>query len=119
MSSDNTQGLTHEQMHELGIAHGHDHAHNHTHTHDPEHKKKVINRLNRAIGHLESIKRMIEDDRDCSEVLIQMAAVRSAINNTGKVVLKEHINHCVVDAVETGDKQCLEDLEEAVSKFIK
>ena len=45
---------------------------------------------------------MIEDDRDCSEVLVQIAAVRSAINNIGKIILEDHISHCLVDAVEPG-----------------
>ena len=43
-----------------------------------------------------------QDGRDCSEILIQIAAVRSAINNIGKIILKDHIDHCVVDAIETG-----------------
>ena len=67
--------------------------HSHTHTH--ENTKAVINRLSRAIGHLESIRRMVEEGRDCSEVLIQLSAVKSAINNTGKVILKEHIGNTV------------------------
>ena len=62
---------------------------------------------------------MIENDRDCSEVLIQIAAVRSAINNIGKIILEDHISHCVVDAIETGDKQVLADLNEAINKFVK
>ena len=67
--------------------HHHDHGgtgHVHRHVHSAEEKKKVMNRLSRAIGHLEAVKRMVERDEDCSEVLIQLAAVRSAINNTGK-----------------------------------
>ena len=89
------------------------------HTHHHENTKAVINRMNRAIGHMESIKNMIEDERDCSEVLIQIAAVRSAINNIGKIILEDHINHCIVEAVETGDKQALDDLNQAIEKFIK
>ena len=100
-------------------SHEHSHAHSHTHTHSPEHTKAVINRMNRAIGHMEAVRTMVEDGRDCSEVLIQIAAVRSAINNIGKLILKEHISHRVVDAVETGDEQCLTDLEDAINKFIK
>lgn len=67
---------------------------------------------------MQSVKTMIEDERDCSEVLIQIVAVRSAINNIA-ADLEDHINHCVVDAVETGDEQCLKDLEDAINKFIK
>lgn len=87
--------------------------------HSHEKTKAVINRMNRAIGHMESVKTMIEDGRDCSEVLIQIAAVRSAINNIGKLILEDHISHCVVDAIETGDEQALKGLNDAINKFIK
>ena len=62
-----------------------------THTHSHTQTKAVLNRLSRAIGHLESVKKMVESGRDCTEVLIQLAAVRSALNNTAKVILKDHI----------------------------
>ncbi|WP_446899278.1 metal-sensing transcriptional repressor [Clostridium sp. LBM24168] len=84
-----------------------------------ESTKAVVNRLSRAIGHLQYVKKMVEDGRDCSEILIQIAAVRNAINNTGKVILKDHINHCVVTAIENNDKKTLEDLNKAIDKFIK
>lgn len=101
------------------ITHTHNHSHSHSHPHHHENTKAVLNRMSRAIGHMESIKHMVEDGRDCSEVLIQIAAVRSAINNIGKIILEDHINHCIVDAVETGDKKALEDLNEAIEKFVK
>ena len=92
---------------------------NEQHKHKHENTKAVINRLSRAIGHLESVKKMVEDNRDCSEVLIQIAAVKSAVNNIGKIILQDHINTCVINAVETGDKKVLEDLNSAIDKFIK
>ena len=55
------------------IEHSHDHAHGHHHTNT----KAVLNRLSRAIGHMESIKRMVEEGRDCTEVLIQMTGSSS------------------------------------------
>ena len=98
----------------------HDHEHGHgEHGHVHTNTKAVLNRLSRAIGHLESIKRMVEEGRDCSEVLIQLSAVKSAINNTGKVILHEHIEHCIVDAVESGDHKVLEELSKAIDQFIK
>ncbi|MDE7398032.1 MAG: metal-sensing transcriptional repressor [Oscillospiraceae bacterium] len=87
--------------------------------HKHENTKAVINRLSRAIGHLEAVKKMAEDGRDCSEILIQLAAVKSAINNTGKLILKDHINHCIVHAVENNDKKVLDELAEAIDKFVK
>ena len=109
------------------MEHTHEHTHSHvledgtvvTHGHHHENTKAVLNRMSRAIGHMEAVKTMVEEGRDCSDVLIQIAAVRSAINNIGKIILEDHIKHCVVDAVETGDEQVLKDLEEAISKFIK
>ena len=86
------------------------------HHHDTQ---EIIHRLSRAIGHLEAVRRMVEEGRDCREVLIQLAAVKSAINNTGKVILKDHINHCIVDAVETGEQKALDDLSTAIDRFIK
>lgn len=101
--------------------HAHEHPHSHAdgHPHHHENTRAVLNRMSRAIGHMESIKTMIEDGRDCSEVLIQIAAVRSAINNIGKIILEDHIKHCVVDALETGDQKVLDDLDEAINKFVK
>lgn len=96
-----------------------EHNRTHSHTHNSDDMKAIINRLSRAIGHLESVKKMVEEGDDCSEVLIQLAAVKSAINNTGKLILKEHINHCIVDAVEHNDKNAIEDLNNAIEKFVK
>ena len=93
--------------------HQHSHPHQHTNT------KAVLNRLSKAIGHLESVKRMVEDGRDCSEVLIQLSAVKAAINNTGKMILQDHIQHCLVDAIESGDEKELEELNKAIDRFIK
>lgn len=111
MDQKHTQG--HDHVHEKP---GHRHAHKHRHHHTE--KKAVLNRLSRAMGHLESIKRMIEDDRDCSEVLIQLSAVKSAINNTGKLILRDHISHCMVDAVQEGDMEALDELNDAIDRFM-
>ncbi len=104
--------------------HSHEHTHNHSHhlhkhVHNAEDKKVIVNRLARAIGHLQSVKRMVEADEDCSNVLIQLAAVRSALNNTGKLILKNHINECIVEAVEHKDNEAIALLNEAIDKFMK
>ncbi len=107
----------HAHVHHMDKNEGSIHSHSHTHTH--ENTKAVLNRLSRAIGHLESIKKMVENGRDCSEVLIQLSAVKAAINNTGKVILQDHIQHCLVDAIETGDYETIEELNKAIDRFIK
>ncbi len=87
--------------------------------HHHENTRAVVNRLSRAIGHLEAIRNMVEEGRDCSEVLTQIAAVKSAINNIGREVLKDHIQHCVVDAAKSGNQQVLDDLAVALDRFLK
>ncbi len=108
---------SHDDDHAHPHTHDHDHVHGHTHSH--EHTKAVLNRLSRALGHLESVKRMVEDGRDCAEVLIQLAAVRAALGNTAKVILKDHIEHCIVDAAQQGDMQALADLNTAIERFMQ
>ena len=100
----------------------HEQLHIHSHgdyPHVHENSKAVVNRLARVIGHLESVKRMVEDGRDCSEVLVQLAAVKSALNNVGKVILQDHIRTCMVDAVANGDEDAIDDLCGAIDKFMK
>ena len=101
-----------EQAHEQ-------HGHSHGHTHSHEHTRAVVNRLSRAIGHLEAVKRMAEEERDCSELLVQLAAVRSALNATSRIILKDHIDHCIVDAVEHGDQETLDELNRAIDRMLQ
>ena len=108
----------HNQDHDHDHAYLHAHGIPHSHGHVHENQKAVINRLSRAIGHLEKVKRMVEEGCDCSEVLVQLAAVRSALDNTGKVILKDHMRHCMVDAVAAGDQEAINDLIAAIDKLI-
>ena len=82
------------------------------------HTAAVINRLSRAIGHLNAVKKMTEDGRDCSEVLIQLSAVRAEIENTAKVILKDHINHCLVRAVRENDETAVDRLKTAIDRLL-
>lgn len=86
--------------------------------HEHEHTKAVINRLARAIGHLSSVKKMVENGRDCSDVLIQLSAVKAEIVATEKVILKDHLEHCVADAVLSGDNDSMKNLMNAVDKLL-
>ena len=75
--------------------------------------------MSRLIGHLESIKKMIEDGRDCSEVLVQLSAVNSAVRGVGKVILKDHLEHCIVEAVQQDDREAIDKLNKAIDQFIR
>ncbi|MCP1102241.1 DNA-binding FrmR family transcriptional regulator [Aequitasia blattaphilus] len=87
--------------------------------HDMQDKKAIIHRLSRAIGHLDSVRTMVLNDKDCTEILIQLAAVRSALAGTGKTILKDHIHNCIAEAVENGDQKKIDALDEAIDQFIK
>ena len=108
---EHTHDHDHAYLHAHGIAHSHGHVH--------ENQKAVVNRLARALGHLEKVKRMVEEGCDCSDVLVQLAAVRSAIDNTGKVILQDHMRHCMVDAVAAGDEDAIEALCRAIERYMK
>lgn len=112
-------GIPHGHGHDHDQNHGHDHVHGHGHTHSHEHTKAVLNRLSRAIGHLQSVRNMVEEGRDCAEVLVQIAAVRSAIDNTGKLILQDHLKHCIVEAAAEGDQKTIDDLCQAIDKYMK
>jgi DNA-binding FrmR family transcriptional regulator len=62
---------------------------------------------------------MVEQGRDCSEVLIQLAAVRSAITKTCEVILMDHLEHCIVEAIDSGDTEALGELKRAVEMLLK
>ena len=95
------------------------HSHtDHKHYHSQEEKKRQLNRIAKATGHLQRVKTMIENDEDCAEVLIQLSAVESALHNLGKVIINEHLTHCIVHAIEDGDTESVEEFQEAIQKFL-
>ena len=83
-----------------------------------QHTKAALNRLSRAIGHMNAIQKMLESGRDCSEILIQLSAVRAEITNLSKVILQDHLEHCVIDAVQNGDEESIRQLKEAIEKLL-
>lgn len=113
----------HYHTHDHEDAHVHsgegEHHHNHSHTHDPQQVRAIVNRLKRSIGHLDKVRRMVEDGEDCADVLIQLSAVKSEINNTGKLILKQHMEHCIVEAVRENDQTSIHKMNEAIDRFMK
>ena len=86
--------------------------------HRHEHTKAVLNRISRAAGHLAAVGKMINEERDCSDVLIQLSAVKAEINNLGKIILKDHIDHCIIDAVKSGDEETVTRLKDAIDSML-
>lgn len=106
-------GTVYVHTHDGDENHGHFHGHTHTNT------KAVKNRLARVIGHLHSVERMIDQERDCAEVLIQLAAVRGALNNICTIILRDHMDHCILDAVRENDMEAIEELNKAIDMLMK
>lgn len=109
----------HTHITENGQVIVHDHEHGHKHTHSHKETKAVLNRLSKIAGHINAIKNMVEDERDCSEVLVQLAAVDAAVKSVSRVILKDHISHCIVEAAKEGDMKVIDELNEALDKFLK
>ena len=81
--------------------------------------KDVINRLSSAEGHIKGIKKMVEEGRDCDQIIIQISAVRSALNEACKVILDEHMDKCLVEDIKNGQIASLDKLKKALDQYLK
>ena len=112
-----------EYIHESTHTHKDGTVHTHTHHHSADEYKRRQRRISIIIGHVTSIKKMIEDKRDCSEILIQISAVQASINNLGKLILRNHINECLSSVTEATDpvehQKEIDYLNDAIDKFIR
>jgi DNA-binding FrmR family transcriptional regulator len=82
-------------------------------------RKNVRDRLVRAEGHLHGIIKMIDEEKECSDILIQIAAVRAALQKAGAIILEDHIEHCLIEAVKSGDiAPQLDELKAALQKIL-
>lgn len=82
--------------------------------------KQVVARLARIEGHVGAIRRMVAQDRACSDVLLQVAAVRAALDRVGKIILANHMEHCLVDLGRDGQaRKHLAELRKALERFMR
>jgi DNA-binding FrmR family transcriptional regulator len=82
--------------------------------------KAVVNQLSRTAGHLGAVKRMVEEGRPCTDVLIQLAAVRAAVDRVSRLVLEDHVESCLRGAVDQGRADAeWASLKEALDKFVR
>jgi DNA-binding FrmR family transcriptional regulator len=72
---------------------------------DPAAKKRLLTRLKRAEGQIAAVRRMVEEDAYCTDVLTQIAAARGALGRAGEVLLRSHIESCVSEAFSSGDPE--------------
>ncbi|UCH37650.1 MAG: metal-sensitive transcriptional regulator [Candidatus Bathyarchaeota archaeon] len=82
-------------------------------------RKVIQNRLSRVEGHIRGIKKMVDADRDCSEILLQLAAVKAALDKVRQIVLEDHLESCLVDAIQSGNYEAqLRDLKHALAQIL-
>lgn len=79
--------------------------------------KELDARLASIEGHIRGIRQMVKDEKDCSDILLQLSAVEAAIKKASKNLLKNHIEHCVKDSIEQGDMSVLDRLEEVLDTY--
>jgi len=80
---------------------------------------KAINRLKRAEGQIKGILRMIEEGKECKEVITQLSAARSAIDRTIAVIVSSNLEHCIRESMEAGNEDSSRLVEEAVNMLVK
>ncbi|MCL6434880.1 MAG: metal-sensitive transcriptional regulator [Leptolyngbyaceae cyanobacterium HOT.MB2.61] len=106
-------------------AHRHDslvHEHSssgHAHVHSEESLRRIVNRLSRIEGHIRGIKTMVQESRPCPDVLVQVAAVRGALDRVARIILDEHLTECIARAAMEGDIEAeIEELKTALDRFL-
>jgi len=87
--------------------------------HSEEQKKALISRLNRIEGQVRGVKRLIEEDTYCDDVLTQISAVQSALNGLGKMLLEGHMKSCIVERIQDGDTEVIDELLVTVKRLMK
>lgn len=85
-----------------------------------EEKEKVLNRLKRIEGQVRGIQKMVEEDRYCVDILVQISAIDSALNKVGHSLMERHTHHCVADAVKKGEgEEAIDELMKVMKQFAK
>lgn len=96
-----------------------DGEHSHPHVHSEESLRRVVNRLSRIEGHVRGIKTMVQESRPCPEVLVQVAAVRGALDRVARIILDEHLTECIGRAAKEGNIEVeIEELKTALDRFL-
>lgn len=101
---------------------GHTHGagqRSHSHVHSEESLRSLVNRLSRIEGHIRGIKTMVQENRPCPDVLVQVAAVRGALDRVARMILDEHLTECIARAAEEGNIEVeIKELKAALDRFL-
>src|SRR5690625_4894152 len=85
-----------------------------------EEKKRLINRLKRVEGQVRRIQKMVDEDRYCMDVLIQIDAINAALKTVGTSLIEQHTSHCVMEEIESGDgDKVVNEQVDVMKKYVK
>jgi len=91
----------------------------HSHIHTAESRQRIVNRLSRIEGHIRGVKTMVQENRPCPDVLVQVAAVRGALDRVARIILDEHLTQCIARAAADGSIEAeIEELKTALDRFL-
>jgi DNA-binding FrmR family transcriptional regulator len=108
-----------EELNNLLEHHHHPEHSSHPHIHSEESLRKIINRLSRLEGHIRGVKTMVQENRPCPDVLVQIAAIRGALDRVARIILDEHLSECVARAAQEGNiDDEIEALKAALDRFL-
>ena len=93
--------------------------HQHSHVHSEDSLRRIVNRLSRIEGHIRGVKSMVQESRPCPDVLVQIAAIRGALDRVARIILDEHLTECVGRAASEGNiDDEIEALKAALDRFL-
>ena len=95
------------------------HCHDKTKERTKEEYKSLMNRLNRIEGQVRGVKKMLENDAYCVDILTQVAAINSALHSFNRVLLSDHIKTCVADNIREGNEEVIDELVNTLQKIMK
>jgi CsoR family transcriptional regulator, copper-sensing transcriptional repressor len=107
-----------EKSEQVGLENSLAHCDRKSH-HSEKVKKNLVTRLNKIEGQVRGIKRLIENDTYCDEVINQIAATQSALNSVGNLLLEGHLKGCVMDRLQDGDREVLDEFLVTVQRLMK
>ena len=84
---------------------------------DEETKKKLLVRLNRVGGQIEGVKKMVDDNRYCADILIQLSACKKALESIGCILMEDHLRTCVSDEIREGNEEAAGEFMELIKKL--
>lgn len=89
------------------------------HVHSEQSLRQIVNRLSRIEGHIRGVKTMVNESRPCPEVLVQIAAVRGALDRVARIILDEHLTECIGRAAQEGNIEAeIDQLKAALDRFL-